>query len=315
LSDQALYLNRAIVAEWFLQGTGLEIGALHQPLAVHSSIKVKYVDRMPVDRLRQQYHELSALPLVNPDIIDDGETLARVGPASQDFVIASHFLEHCQDPIGTLRHFMRVLRPGGVVFLVVPDKEFTFDKDRPSTPLDHVIRDHEQGPAWSRKSHYLEWAEKVDRAAPGDAALERADFLMTINYSIHFHVWTKCELLQMLLAANQKYGLGFHLLCFVDNGEEGIYVLEKLQPQRSEASPAARSINLCNKIQTRDPDKRLAELRRELEAALATNEAITSSFGWKLLEHYRKIRSRLIPNGGRRERLYRKAIRLLKAGF
>jgi SAM-dependent methyltransferase len=321
LSHEDPHSNRAIVAGWFLQGTGLEIGALHQPLAVHPGIEVKYVDRMSVDDLRRQYGELNGLPLVSPHIIDDGETLSQVGPASQDFVIASHFLEHCQDPVGTLRHFVRVLRPGGVVFLVIPDKLFTFDKDRPSTTLDHLIRDHEEGPAWSRRAHYLEWAEKVDRALPGEAALERARFLMEINYSIHFHVWTKGEALQMLLAANEKYELGFHLLCFVDNGDEGIYVLEKARPGSSGAMP--RSMSLRDKdVPIDEPQGKIAELRAELEKwqrlareATAINEAITSSIGWQLLGRYREIRARLLPDGSRRQRLYLKVIQGLRKRF
>jgi SAM-dependent methyltransferase len=320
LSDQDPRRNRATVAGWFLHGTGLEIGALHQPLAVHPGIEVKYVDRMSVDDLRRQYGELNGLPLVSPDIIDDGETLSQVGAASQDFVIASHFLEHCQDPVGTLRHFIRVLQPGGVVFLVIPDKLFTFDKDRPSTTLDHLIRDHEEGPAWSRRAHYLEWAEKVDRAQPGEAALERARFLMDINYSIHFHVWTKCEALQMLLAANEKYDLGFNLRCFVDNGDEGIYVLEKVGPQPAGAVPATRSINLRNNdVPMKEPERKMAELRAELDRwqrsareTRAINDAITSSFGWQLLERYREIRARLLPEGSRRQRLYLRVIQGLR---
>jgi SAM-dependent methyltransferase len=224
---QQLGVNRTLVAGWFLQGEGIEIGPLHQPLALPPDVRIKYVDRLSVDDLRKQYPELQALPLTPPDIIDDGEKLANFAPASQDFIVACHFLEHCQDPIGALETFRRVLKPDGTLFLVIPDKTYTFDKNRPSTPLEHVMRDHEEGPLWSREAHYREYAEKVE-LAPNDSAIrERAQQLMDMDYSIHFHVWTKGELLHMLDTVNAKYQLGFSLRCFVDNGEEGIYVLSK----------------------------------------------------------------------------------------
>ena len=87
-----------------------------------------YVDRMAEDQLRGHYPELSDFPLVKVDVIDDGEKLSTFEPGSQDFIIANHFLEHTQDPIGTMARFLEVLRPRGILFMAVPDKRYTFDK-------------------------------------------------------------------------------------------------------------------------------------------------------------------------------------------
>ena len=62
------------------------------------------------------------------------ESLATIPDGSQDFVIADHFIEHCQDPISALTIHFRVLKTGGILYMAVPDKRFTFDKDRPVTP-------------------------------------------------------------------------------------------------------------------------------------------------------------------------------------
>ena len=219
--------NRALVAQWFLRGDGIEIGALHNPMPMPPLARVKYVDRMPAESLRAQYPELKDLPLVAPDIIDNGETLSTVAAASQDFIIASHFLEHCQNPIATLRTFMRVLRPDGILFLVIPDKLYTFDKDRPSTTPEHIVRDFEEGPEWSREQHYREYARLVDHAAAGEVEEQRARYLMDMDYSIHFHVWTKPEVMGLFAFVNEKYNLGYQVRFFMDNGQEGIYVLQK----------------------------------------------------------------------------------------
>jgi SAM-dependent methyltransferase len=98
----------------FLSGDGIEIGALHEPLGVSNRARVRYVDRTSVAELRIHYPELSNLPLVPIDILDDGETLSSIGDDCVDFVIANHMLEHCEDPLGALSTFLRVVRPGGV---------------------------------------------------------------------------------------------------------------------------------------------------------------------------------------------------------
>jgi len=80
------------VAFQYLRGSGIEIGPLHQPLEVSSQANVRYVDRMPVEELKKQYPELSAYNLVEPDILDDGETLSSISDDSVDFVIANHMI-------------------------------------------------------------------------------------------------------------------------------------------------------------------------------------------------------------------------------
>jgi len=241
VTEQDLTLNRTLVAQWFLRGSGIEVGALHNPLPVPPLAHVKYVDRMSATELRNQYPELAALPLVDPDIIDDGELLERIDPDSQDFIVANHFLEHCQNPIRTLQNFRRVLKPDGILFLVIPDKRYTFDQNRLSTPIDHIVHDYEEGAAWSREEHFREYAHLVEHVPAGEAAELRARQLMEMNYSIHFHVWDKPQALALFAFLNENYQLGFELRCFLDNGPEGIYILAKLvspgMPVRILAAP------------------------------------------------------------------------------
>ena len=80
-------LDREAVAAHYIKGTGLEIGALHNPLKVPSGATVHYVDRMPVAELRRQYPELASYDLVEADIIDNGEKLSTVGEATQDALL------------------------------------------------------------------------------------------------------------------------------------------------------------------------------------------------------------------------------------
>jgi SAM-dependent methyltransferase len=216
--------NRQRIAGRYLRGEGIEIGALHNPLDVPRAARVRYVDHLPVDELRQHYPELADAPLVDVDILDDGERLATIADASQDFVIANHFLEHCEDPLGALGNMIRVLRPGGVLYLAVPDKRFTFDAARPVTSTDHVLRDHREGPEGSRRGHYEEWARLVDKVAEPEA---HATALLDRGYSIHFHAWTQWELLEVVKTAADELKLDFDIELMLKNRHEVVFVLRR----------------------------------------------------------------------------------------
>jgi SAM-dependent methyltransferase len=196
------------------------------PLPVPPVARVKYVDRMTVDDLRRHYPELSAYPLVDVDIVDDGERLSAIADASVDFVIANHFVEHTEDPIGTLSQHVRVLRPGGVLYLAVPDKRRTFDIDREITSIEHLLRDHDDGPGWSRGAHYLDWARLVDRV-PEETLHARARELDESGYSIHFHVWDPEAFLVFLDHCRRSLGLPFTVEASEEVGGELIAVLRK----------------------------------------------------------------------------------------
>jgi SAM-dependent methyltransferase len=221
----SIYHTRGSVAAMFLRGEGIEIGALHQPLKMPEGAAVKYVDRMTATDLRLQYAELAALPLVDVDIIDDGETLKTLPDAGQDFVVANHFLEHCQDPIRTIVNLFRVLKPGGVLLMAVPDKRWTFDSERPCTTVEHLLRDYQDGPAWSKRGHFEEWSRLVNHST-GEAAVEQeVRHLINLDYSIHFHVWGEAEL-QEFIGVLRRF-LNFELEIFLRNGLESVFVLRK----------------------------------------------------------------------------------------
>lgn len=226
-------LDREAVATNFLKGEGLEIGGLHNPLRVPSAAKVRYVDRMSVEDLRKHYPELASLPLVTVDIIDDGEKLTTVADASQDFVIANHFFEHCQDPVQTVTNLSRVLRAGGMLYFAIPDKRYTFDVERPVTPFEHIVRDHKEGPAWSKEQHFREWVRCVDKITDPVAAEERYRALVAQDYSIHFHVWTQDELLELIIKLKTYFKLPVELELFLKHAGTGeaIVILSKTAPQ------------------------------------------------------------------------------------
>ena len=214
-------VKRQRVASW-LQGHGIEIGALHRPLEVPSGASVTYVDRLPVAELREHYPELAELPLTPVAVIGNAEDLSAFEDESLDFVIANHLLEHLEDPIKGLLEFQRVLRPGGLVYLALPDKRVTFDKKRALTTIDHLLDEHRgQTAAQNRRDHFMDWAVNVDGNAPGQEAEERVRDLMAKDYSIHFHVWRPETFLEFLFAARAEAGVELDLLQFAAPETEG----------------------------------------------------------------------------------------------
>lgn len=215
------------LAKRYLRGEGLEIGALHLPLSLPRGARARYVDRMGVEDLRAHYPELEEYELVRPDVVDDGETLATVDAGSADFVVANHLIEHCQDPIGTLLAYARVLREGGALYLAAPDRRRTrFDREREETTLEHLVRDHEQGPGWSRATHYEEWSRLAIGVPAGEVA-EHAAALEAQDYSIHFHTFTATSFLALLLHCRRAYGLPLEVVATETNHHEFIAIARR----------------------------------------------------------------------------------------
>jgi SAM-dependent methyltransferase len=77
--------------------------------------------------------------------ICEASNLDRIGNESYDFVISSHVIEHIANPLKAILEWKRVLRVGGVILLVCPHMERTFDRKRPITPLAHLIEDYSKG--------------------------------------------------------------------------------------------------------------------------------------------------------------------------
>ncbi|GAA4246928.1 methyltransferase domain-containing protein [Azospirillum formosense] len=86
-------------------------------------------------------------PKVDPDIVASMTDMALVPDGSVDAVWSSHNLEHLdpQDVPVALREFLRVLKPGGMLLLTVPDLQAVAKlvaEDR----LDEALYESRQGP-------------------------------------------------------------------------------------------------------------------------------------------------------------------------
>jgi len=77
--------------------------------------------------------------------IKDATALEGIDSEKYDFVLSSHSLEHIANPIKAVKEWLRVLKKGGVLLLIVPDKNYTFDHKRPFTTFEHLMDDYNKG--------------------------------------------------------------------------------------------------------------------------------------------------------------------------
>ena len=77
--------------------------------------------------------------------IREATRLDGIASRSYDFVLASHCIEHVANPLRALREWLRVLKVHGILVLVVPHADGTFDHRRPTTTLSHLVADEKAG--------------------------------------------------------------------------------------------------------------------------------------------------------------------------
>ena len=126
-------------AHKYCVGKGLEIGgSAHNPFGLNTR-NVDFCDSMDtIYKLEEVRLCGKAMPV---DIVAFGDTIP-LPDESQDFVVSSHVLEHFPNPIKALKEWYRLVKPGGIIFMIVPHKERTFDKVQPRTTLQHLVQDY-----------------------------------------------------------------------------------------------------------------------------------------------------------------------------
>jgi len=123
--DKALHMvNR--------EGFGLEIGPSINPVAPKKKgFNIEIIDHATAEELRKKYqnHADRISNIEEVDYVWQGEPLTELigGQNIYDFIIASHVIEHVPDFVSFLIQCEMLLKPSGVLSLIVPDKRYCFD--------------------------------------------------------------------------------------------------------------------------------------------------------------------------------------------
>ena len=130
----------------------LEIGAGYSPVAPKAKGWLTHVvDHTTQEALRQKYisANVDTALIEAVDTVWEGGTLHEAVPQSLlgqvDLIIASHVLEHMPDLIGFFISASRLVRPGGVLSVALPDRRYCFDCFKPWTTTGELLEAHHRG--------------------------------------------------------------------------------------------------------------------------------------------------------------------------
>lgn len=189
-----------------LRGRGLEIGAGASPFPVPLECEVVYGDLYTfAELLAQPYPGQDTNRFVEPTVRCELDDLSSIADETLDFLVACHVIEHTRSPITAIVHAHRVLRDGGSLVLVVPDKERTFDHQRPLTTLDHLVRDHTHYDRERDRAHYDEFYSLAFPSPQHDEAYVADRFKEA--FPIHYHVWNYRSFSEMIRYVQEGLGL------------------------------------------------------------------------------------------------------------
>jgi 2-polyprenyl-3-methyl-5-hydroxy-6-metoxy-1,4-benzoquinol methylase len=94
--------------------------------------------------------------------IREATNLHGIPSKEYDFVCSADVIEHIANPLQAIFEWIRILKGDGIMIIIVPHKQKTFDHKRPLTLLDHLIKDYTCGTTEDDTTHIGEVLELHD---------------------------------------------------------------------------------------------------------------------------------------------------------
>ena len=140
--------------------------------------------------------------------IVEASNLNGIPDNTYDFLLAAHCLEHIANPIKALLEWKRVLKPGALMVVVLPNYQKTFDHRRSPTSISHMLDDNHNEVGEDDSTHLSEILElhdlRRDKAA-GTFEQFKTRALRNSEYRcLHHHVFDKENSRELLEAAGFK---------------------------------------------------------------------------------------------------------------
>jgi SAM-dependent methyltransferase len=133
--------------------------------------------------------------------IAEATALDGIETGRYEFLLSSNCLEHVANPLKALREWMRVVEPGGVLLLVLPNQQANFDHRRPVTRLEHLLDDERQGVGEDDLTHLDEVLalHDLDRdpGAVGRESFTRRSLDNLVHRGLHHHIFDPLLIAQM----------------------------------------------------------------------------------------------------------------------
>lgn len=194
--------------------TGLEIGApslTWQEFGIYnyaSNLDVAHFSRATIweGNVPADGSEVTNGNVKGKQYIRDAVDLHGIKSSKYDFFCASDVLEHIANPFKALLEWKRVLRPGGLMILILPLKEATFDHKREVSKIEHLIDDYLTKTTEADSRHVSEILQFHDVARDPEAAsldnFRRRSEKNQENRALHQHVFDQRLLYYMFRCLN-----------------------------------------------------------------------------------------------------------------
>lgn len=221
----------------------LEVGALNTPTIRPGECATSFLDWFSTEELQNRHADNPAVSVDDIAAIDfvvKSRDFARMVTEPVDLAIANHVIEHVPDPIHWLDQLRQCVKPGGLLFLSIPDRRYTFDYFRRESDAVEVVRANVEGherPTADAIARHLYYLTKVSHESiwAGDApppfeprmsfseALARSTDLAQTYTDVHCWVYTTETFLRTFEALRQSRHIDWNL-----------EVIEDVQPNEHE---------------------------------------------------------------------------------
>jgi len=125
--------------------------------------------------------------------ICEATDLSGISSETYDFVLASHCLEHIANPLKAIKEWLRVLKSKGLLLIVVPNKEYTFDHKRPMTSFEHLLNDFHNNIGEDDLTHLEEILKmhdlRLDPKAGDKESFKNRSLKNYENRCLHHHIF------------------------------------------------------------------------------------------------------------------------------
>ena len=125
--------------------------------------------------------------------ISEAADLSLIPDSKYDFVISSNCLEHVANPLKAVEEWIRVIKKGGLILLVLPNKHYCFDHNRQVTEFSHLLEDYQNNVNEDDLTHLDEILEfhdlEMDKPAGTLEQFKKRSVNNFDNRALHHHVF------------------------------------------------------------------------------------------------------------------------------
>jgi len=232
LSDTIAVMNTLseIDLKPFRDKVGIEVGG---PSGLFESFLPLYQVVKRVDGVNYSEHTLWDNPhqgvsqyiygegKLGDQYIVEATDLLGIADNTYDFLLSSHSLEHIANPMKAVKEWLRVLKSGSQILIIVPNKEYCFDHRRQNTTFEHVLDDYYKNIGEDDLTHLEEILQyhdlEMDKAAGTFEQFKKRSEDNLRHRALHHHVFSLQLVSEIFTFFNIKiesaYVDGLHIVC------------------------------------------------------------------------------------------------------